>query len=198
VFGKGTGNSVAWTSVDASLITLEDINRGLWPESISIRNGSLFSYIMNNYWYTDTPAQQGGKLVFRYAFTSGTDISPAQAVTLTSAQRSPLTAIRHYNMGWTPTLPDKGAGFLSASPAGVTVLTIRPLDAGDAYLVRVQNTTSEPVTADLQFPAVQLEDAYLGSVLGDRIAAVDSTQHGVTLAMGRYEIESVIVRLRKK
>jgi len=198
VFGKGTDNTVAWTSVDAPLITLEDINRGLWPGSIQIRNGNLFSYVMNNYWYTDTPAQQGGDFTFRYALTSGPDVSPSQAVTLTGEQRSPLTAIRHYSMGWTPTLPDKGAGFLTASPAGVTILTIRPLNSSDAYLVRVQNTTSEQVTANLQFPTIQLEEANLGSVLGDRIAAVDSTPRSVTLPLGRYEIKTVVVRINNK
>jgi alpha-mannosidase len=198
VFGKGTDNNVAWTSVEAPLITFEDINRGLWPESIQICNGTLFSYVMNNYWYTDTPAQQGGHFTFRYALTSGQQVSSPQAVILTSEQRSPLTAIRRYNMGWTPTLSDKGTGFLNATPAGVTILTIRPLDHGDAYLVRVQNTTSDRVTAHLQFPTIQLDEASLGSVLGDHIAAVDSTPHSVTLAMGSYEIKTVLVRIANR
>ncbi|HEX4424163.1 MAG TPA: polysaccharide lyase family protein [Terriglobales bacterium] len=198
VFGKGVDNNVAWTSVDAPLITLEDINRGLWPESIQVRNGTLFSYVMNNYWYTDTPAQQGGNFTFRYALTSGQEVSSTQAEILTSEQRSPLTAIRHYNMGWTSTLSDKGAGFLNASPAGVTILTIRPLDHDDAYLIRVQNTTPDRVTANLQFPTVQLEEAYLGSVLGGHIAAVSSTADSVTVAMGAYEIKTVIVRIKNK
>jgi alpha-mannosidase len=198
VFGKGMDNNVAWTSVDAPLITLEDINRGLWPESIQVRNGTLFSYVMNNYWYTDTPAQQGGNFTFRYALTSGQKVSSTQTEILTSEQRSPLTAIRHYNMGWSPTLSDKGAGFLNTSPPGVTILTIRSLDHDDAYLVRVQNTTPNQVTANLQFPKLQLDEAYLGSVLGDRIAAVASTADSATIAMGAYEIKTVIVRIENK
>ena len=67
--------AVAWATVDAPLITFEDINRGLWPESIQIRNGTVFSYAMNNYWYTDAPAQQGGQFTFRYALTSGPEVS---------------------------------------------------------------------------------------------------------------------------
>jgi alpha-mannosidase len=198
VFGKSADNSVAWTSVDAPLITLEDINRGLWPESIQVRDGTLFSYVMNNYWYTDTPAQQGGNFTFRYALTSGQEVSSTQAAILTSEQRAPLTAIRHYNMGWTPTLSDKGAGFLNASPAGVTILTIRPLDHDDAYLVRVQNTTPAQVSAKLQFPKVQLDQAYLGSVLGERVAATTSNADSVTIAMGAYEIKTLIVRIKSK
>ena len=39
VWGKGSDTNIGWATVDAPLITLEDINRGLWPESIQIRNG---------------------------------------------------------------------------------------------------------------------------------------------------------------
>ena len=80
-----------------------------------------------------------------------------------------LLAIRRYNMGWQPALSDKGAGFLGVTPVGVAVLTIRPLESGDAYLVRVQNFTPSDVSANLQFPAVQVEEAYLGSVMGERV-----------------------------
>jgi alpha-mannosidase len=195
VWAKGSDNSVAWATADAPLITLQDINRGLWPESIQIRNGTLFSYAMNNYWYTDTPAQQGGHFVLRYALTSGPALSASQALTLSSDQRSPLTAIRRYQMGWPGSLSDKGTGFLEASPSGVTVLTVRPLEKRDTYLVRVQNSTPNDVTATLQFPTIKLQDSYLGSVMGDRIAPVKSTVHTVTLAMQRYEIKSLVVKI---
>jgi hypothetical protein len=39
---------VGWASVEAPLIRLEDINRGLWPAPIQIRSGAVFSYVMNN------------------------------------------------------------------------------------------------------------------------------------------------------
>jgi alpha-mannosidase len=194
VWVKGSDTNIGWATVDAPLITLQDINRGLWPESIQIRNGTVFSYVMNNYWYTDAPAQQGGRFTFRYSLTSGPNVSPTQATTLASEQRSPLVAIRHYGMGWQPALSDKGAGFL-LTPAGVAVLTIRPLESDDAYLVRVQNSEAEDVTAILRFPAVQVEEAYLGSSMGERSAAVSSTPHSVTLAMGRYEIKSLVIRI---
>ncbi|MEP7242956.1 MAG: polysaccharide lyase family protein [Gammaproteobacteria bacterium] len=195
VWGQGAEVGVAWSSVDAPLVTLQDINRGLWPESIEIRNGTLFSYVMNNYWYTDTPAQQGGRFTFRYALTSGAEISGAQAMALTSEQRSPLPALRRYSMGWDAKLPDAGGGFLQATPAAVTVLAIRPLESGDAYLVRVQNMNASEVSARLRFPTIELREAYLGSVMGERVGEVASTAREVTLAMGRYEIKNVVIRV---
>jgi hypothetical protein len=198
VLGKSAGNAIAWATVDAPLITLQDINRGLWPESIQIRNGTVFSYAMNNYWYTDAPAQQGGTFTFRYALTSGSDVAEAQAMTLASEQRSSFTAIRHYNMGWDPTLADSGSGFLNVSPVGVSVLTIRPLPDADTFLVRVQNTLPDEVQAGLQFPAVDISDAFLATVLGERVSAAEWAPHQVTLPLKRYEIKSLVVKIKTR
>jgi alpha-mannosidase len=195
VWEHGNGTNIGWATVDAPLITLEDINRGLWPESIQIRNGALFSYVMNNYWYTDAPASQGGRFNFRYALTSGKEITPGQAMMLASEQRAPFQAIRHYHMGWEPTLPDTGGGFLNVEPAGVAVLTIRPIEGASTYLVRVQNSTAKELTAHLQFPRVAIHEAYIGSVTGERVASVEWTAHSVTLPMGRNEIKTLVVSM---
>jgi len=198
IWGKGAKGNFAWATVDAPLVTFEDINRGLWPADIQINNGTIFSYAMNNYWYTDAPAQQGGQFTFRYAFSSGPEFSTTQAMTLAADQRSPLFEIRHYNMGWEPRLSDKGGAFVSTSPEGVRVLTIRPLESGDDYLVRVQNTTDEDINANLQFPQGQIQKAYLGSVLGERGADIASTSSGLTLPLGRNQIKTLVVSFARK
>ena len=33
--------------------------------------GTIFSYVMNNYWHTNYVAGQGGDFTFRYVLTSG-------------------------------------------------------------------------------------------------------------------------------
>lgn len=52
--------AIAWASPDAPLFTLTDINRGLWLKHLDIRNGYLFSYVMNNYWFTNYRAEHSG------------------------------------------------------------------------------------------------------------------------------------------
>jgi len=56
--------------LDASLLTLGDINRGAWPTTFGERPGTIFSYAMNNYWHTNYRAAQGGNFRFRYVVTS--------------------------------------------------------------------------------------------------------------------------------
>ena len=192
----GENQNIAWVTLDTSLITLEDINRGLWPSSIEIRNGTVFSYAMNNYWNQSAPSHQGGKFNFRFALTSAPKLSPSETEHLVWEQRSPLFVIRHEYKGWKQTLPIEGAGFLGAAPEGVVVLTVRPAPGEGAYLIRVHNTTGQEVKARLQFPRVELGDAYLGSVLGERVGAVNWSAHEVNLPMARADVKSVVVRVK--
>jgi hypothetical protein len=194
---KGTNQSVGWISVDAPLIALEDINRGLWPDSIKIQTGAVFSYVMNNYYIIDAPGQQGGHFTFRYVMTSGPDLPLSAMTHLSLRGRSPLYTLRHYHKEWKQILPEKGTGFLSASPEGVAILTIRPGSDDGTYLVRVHNSTDQQITARLQFPLMQVEGGYLGSVLGDRVRSVEWAEHEVWFPMSRYEIKTLVVRLRR-
>ena len=194
---SGTNQTIGWVTVEAPLITFEDINRGLWPATIDIRNGTVFSYAMNNYWYTDAPAQQGGRFTFRYALTSGSKLTQEAASSLAQENRSPLLVLRHEHKAWTQKLPVKGAGFLSSSPPGVSVLAVRPGPAEAIFLIRVQNLTGKETQAKLEFPMIELSEAYLGSVLGDRTRSVLWSAHEVHFPISRYGIETLVVRTKK-
>ena len=63
---------------DAELLTLGDIVRGKWPMELGPHRGTIFSYVMNNYWYTNYVAGQGGDFTFRYVITSGRNLEPGQ------------------------------------------------------------------------------------------------------------------------
>jgi alpha-mannosidase len=191
----GRNQDVSWVTVDAPLITLEDINRGVWPTSLEVRNGAVFSYAMNNYWFETAPAQQGGHFTFRYALTSGRNVPAADSAQLCLEQRSPLTVFRHVHKQWKQTLPMEGTGFLSSSPTGVAVLTVRPAVSEGAWLIRVHNTTGQEVTARLRFPHAQLADAWLGTVLGDRTGSLKWSVHEVSLPMARFDVKTVVVKM---
>jgi len=50
--------------LDASLVTLGDINRGAWPTTFGERPGTIFSYAMNNYWHTNYRARRAATFDF--------------------------------------------------------------------------------------------------------------------------------------
>ena len=73
--------SVSWSSADAPLFSSSDIVRATWPTRFRARNGSILSWVMNNYWFTNTASSQEGRIRLRYAF------QPAAAQDLAKASR---------------------------------------------------------------------------------------------------------------
>jgi alpha-mannosidase len=187
--------SIGWVSVDAPLFTLQDINRGLWRSKLGLRDGTLFSYVMNNYTVMSAPAQQSGTFNFRYVLTSGPSLSLAHLSALEAQARSPLSVIQHsYDKGWKPNLSENGSGFLEASPESVEVLAVRPLEEGSrTYLLRLHNVMDQAVSAHLRFPMIGLADAYLASPTGERREAIDWSQHELSVPMKRYDLRTVVI-----
>ena len=54
--------AITWATPDAPLCCFQDINRGKWQTKLDFTNGHLYAYVMNNYWFTNYLAGQGGEL----------------------------------------------------------------------------------------------------------------------------------------
>ena len=68
--GRGRDAAIAWATPDAPLVCFQDINRGKWQTELPMTNGHLYAYVMNNYWFTNYLAGQGGDYRFRFSITS--------------------------------------------------------------------------------------------------------------------------------
>lgn len=85
--------TVIVASPDIPLVQVNGINTGKWQETLSPHNGLVMSWVMNNYWFTNFPAAQGGGFSWRYhlqAFPAAFD--PVAADRVARAARHPLTA----------------------------------------------------------------------------------------------------------
>ena len=61
--------------VDAPLVTLGDIVRGNWPTEFGKRKGTIFSYVMDNYWFCNAKAGQGGVSLFATCLAVGASLN---------------------------------------------------------------------------------------------------------------------------
>ena len=63
-----------WTttvaSPDVPLVQVNGINTGRWQQALPPHNGLVMSWVMNNYWFTNFPAAQGGTVHYRYSLSS--------------------------------------------------------------------------------------------------------------------------------
>lgn len=82
--------TVVWTSQDAPLFTLGDVVRGRWATACAPQSGTLLSWVMNNYWFTNYPAFQDGPVSFSYSFTTLPKWDPSAAARFGRSIRTPL------------------------------------------------------------------------------------------------------------
>lgn len=147
--------TIAWTSADAPLFTLSDVVRGTWARHFSAPNGTLLSWVMNNYWFTNTPAEQGGHAQWRYAFEPGKSFNAAAATRLGHELRCPALVSDLLNTDrcddeprWRSTT---GTLYDVDLPENVQ-LTLFAGRAGAQFTVRVQETAGLPTRITLAHP----------------------------------------------
>jgi len=157
VSAQQDGVSATVMPLDAPLVTLGDINRGTWPEQFGQRPGTIFSYVMNNYWDTNYRAEQGGPFTFHYVFTSAPATDAAQLSRMGWEAITPLeenfvtTQDKAVSQGDAPTAAPSAApvgpgsiaglsptqdSFLSVSDPNLLLSTWKPAEDGNGTILR--------------------------------------------------------------
>ncbi len=129
-----------WSGPDTPLFTLNDIFRGQWRRKIE-PDGTLFSYVLNNYWPTNFAARQGGELSFRYRISS----LPAGGDAAEPARRGwaacdPLYVSAPYAGTGSGPLPRKDSGLFIADQ-GVAVVGLKPADDRTGAVLKLVDVT---------------------------------------------------------
>ncbi len=159
--------SVAWSTPDAPLVTLTDINRGKWLDHLPIKNGHVYSYALNNYWFTNYRAQQGGRFVFRYSITSGRAMGREALARFDEDTRTPVFAYPHLSsfsaaisQAGRP-MPAGGASFFTLDAANLEVVTLKEAEDGDGFILRLREIAGRTGEAELRSSTFRLRAAYM-------------------------------------
>ena len=190
--------SVALVPIDASLVTLGDIVRGTWPLKFGQRKGTIFSYAMNNYWFTNYRAGQGGNFTFRYVLTSDREFQPAALS----------------RMGWSSMTPFEVDDIISNDKA---VNTPEPLNAAESSFVKVDSphvvlvdwkraenrqgtimrfleVAGKDGVANVQIPLMGVQQAWECNAMEQNQKPLSVTSHGFHFTVRPFQI--VTVRLK--
>ena len=137
----GSGVAVGLVPIDAPLVSLGDINRGVWPREFTPKTAGVFSYVMNNYWYTNTQHIQEGDYTFRYVLTSGRELTPESLARLGRAAMTPLEvgeAVANDKFGNPPTpLSPQPTSFLSVDNPELVVVNWKVADDKQGTILRL-------------------------------------------------------------
>lgn len=159
--------SIAWSTLDAPLATFTDINRGKWLAHLPIRNGHVYSYVMNNYWFTNYRAQQGGRFVFRYAITSGRGLGREELARFDQDTRTPVLAypfLSSFSAAISQTdrpMPARGGSFLTCDAANLEMVTLKEAEDGEGFILRFREIAGRRGEAQFKLPTFHVREAHL-------------------------------------
>jgi alpha-mannosidase len=158
------GMSATVMPLDASLVTLGDINRGAWRSQFGDRQGTIFSYVMNNYWFTNYRAGQGGHFRFRYVITSAPSTDAAQLSRMGWEEVTPLEKDEVTSQDRAMNLPRPLSGkqdsFLQVNDRNVLLETWKPAEDGNGTVLRFLDLGGRVRTVTIQIPLLQLQQAW--------------------------------------
>ncbi|MDR5729826.1 MAG: glycosyl hydrolase-related protein, partial [Terriglobia bacterium] len=196
VSAQQNGVSTTIMPLDASLVTLGDINRGDWPDHFGQRPGNIFSYVMNNYWDTNYRAGQGGHFHFRYVITSAPATDPAQLSQMGWEEMTPLEEdeITHQDKALdTPgPLNANQASFLKVNDPALVLDTWKPAEDGNGTILRFIDLGGAARTVTAETPLFDLQQAFqTDAVERNQTPLSLSGTHGFQFTVHPHEIVTV-------
>lgn len=159
--------TIAWSAPDAPLFTLTDINRGKWPQHLEIDNGHIFSYIMNNYWFTNYKASQGGEFTFNYSITSGEDLRDEELAHFDADLRKPVlgySLLSSFSASVQaedrPLSSDRGS-FMDLGSPNLQFVTLKQAEDGDGYILRFRETAGAKGETEITSSLFEIEEVHI-------------------------------------
>jgi hypothetical protein len=189
------GVAAALVPVDAPLMTLGDIIRGTWPKEFGRRAGTIFSAVMNNYYFTNYAAGQGGDFTFRYAFTSGGSLEPGYLSRMGREEMSPLEidqiTPQDKAINSPRPLPAGQESFLNIDQPGVVLVTWKNAEDGDGTVLRFLEVAGKPAQVDAEAPLLDVKGAWMADALERKQEPLAISPHGFRFSVKPFQIVTV-------
>ncbi len=185
---RGYDSQIIAGSAEAPLVQLGDFNIGKWQRVTHVERPWIYSWVMNNYWFTNFRAEQDGEFRWHYYLTSTTDMSRTAATRFGWGSRVPLLARVLPPVRTGATTEPQSLSTLSIDLPDVLVVEARPMRDGDGVLLHLRETGGKTVTLtqDDLTTYGQLEGADEVNVLGQVInGGIES------LTLHPYEVKFV-------
>jgi hypothetical protein len=130
-----------WGTLDAPLVALSEISTGEWSRRFNARSGHVYSWLMNNLYFTNFAAAQSGTATFRYIIRPTSTLGRAEVEAFGRELAQPVL-IRAINA--VPLL--KSLPTVHTSTPGIDIIEQSPLD-GDIVRVTLRSRLTRDVEA---------------------------------------------------
>jgi alpha-mannosidase len=135
-------------SEQAPLVQLGDFNLGKWMPITRIAKPYVYSWVMNNYWFTNFRTEQEGEFKWNYYLTSTADSSTATATRFGWSSRVPLvTRVLPPAKGKAVTRGAPNVIPVMAFPApNLLVVEYRPATDAKAVVLHLREVAGQPAS----------------------------------------------------
>ena len=195
VAAEQDGMTAAIIPVDAPFVTFGDIARSEWPKDYRPRQGTIFSYVMNNYWFTNYAAGQGGEFTFRYVLTSGNNLLPAYLSRLGWEEMSPLEVDQITSQDKAIDSPrpldSARSSFLQVDQPNVVLITWKMAEDGEGTVLRFVEVSGKESSVEVQTPLLDLQSAWMSDALERKQGALSVSPHGFGFSVKPFQIVTV-------
>ncbi|NQT84805.1 hypothetical protein HQ563_17440, partial [bacterium] len=181
---------VTWVTLDAPLVQFSQINTGRWQKELELKNPAVFSWIMNNYWFTNFRASQGGELTFRYSIT--THRGPCRN---SEAMRFAMERANPLILGGGPT---PLCSFLQIDDPQAILLAFKLAENGKGYVLRLWNCEETTTTAKVSFPQFKILSAHQADIVERKRDAIPHGDNSLDIPLKAYDIVTVLLGLERK
>ena len=153
---------------------------------------------MNNYYFTNWPAAQGGDFTFRYVVTSGPDMSPDSLSRLGREATTPLEideiTSQDKAVPRSAPLPADQSSFLQTDRSNVVLVTWKQAEDGDGMILRFLEISGEEGAVNVRVPLLNVEAAWKCNAMEQKASALTVSPHGLTFAVKPFQIVTVRVK----
>ncbi len=182
---------VTWVTLDAPLVQFSQINTGKWQKVLEMENPAVFSWNMNNYWFTNFKASQGGELTFRYSITTHRGpCKNSEAMRFAMERANPLILSFADN--------PYDSSFLQIEDLQVNLLAFKLAENGEGYVLRLWNCEETPTTAKVTFPQFKILSAYNADIVERKGRAIRHADNSLDIPLKPYDIVTVLLDITRK
>jgi alpha-mannosidase len=185
---------ILFSTIEAPMVQYCEINTGKWLERLDITNQTVFSYAMNNYWFTNFKVSQGGEHDFRYIISSHKgDLNKVSATRFGFEQFYPLMAqyIENPNTGKYP----ESYSFFNIDQNNIIIQAIKQAEDGDGFIVRLREINGKETKGILSSPLLaNSKNAYLTNLLEDNQNALSVSAGKIAVNIKPYEIITIRIK----
>jgi hypothetical protein len=190
---RSADSQIVLGSEQAPLVQLGDFNLGKWQPVTRVEKPHVYSWVMNNYWFTNFRTQQDGEFKFHYYLTSSKDTSRTFATRFGWGSRVPFVArvLPPVKTGTAHTAQRLSA--LTLTAPNVLVVDARPASSGEGVFLHLREIAGQSVTITQGDLVTSCE---LRSV--DEVDVLETTLRGgiAALTFKPYEVKFVRMLFR--